>query len=77
MEARFREGERLLFFSDGAVEVHNAQEELLGVQGLVRILQETGYPASGLQISAVEEQLLRYSNGIRLSDDLSFIEVRF
>ena len=30
MEARFDEGDCLLFFSDGAVEVHNAQEELLG-----------------------------------------------
>ena len=45
MEARFDEGDSLLLFSDGAVEVHNAQEELLGTEGLVHILQETGYPA--------------------------------
>jgi serine phosphatase RsbU (regulator of sigma subunit) len=77
MEAQFDENDCLLFFSDGAIEVHNAQQGLLGVQGLVRILQGTGYPSCGLQISAVEEQLLRYSNDIRLADDLTFIEVRF
>ena len=77
MEARFDEGDSLLFFSDGAVEVHNAQEKLLGTDGLVRILQRVGYPACGLQINRVEEQLLLYSNDIRLTDDLTFIEVRF
>ena len=41
MEARFDEGDCLLFFSDGAVEVHNAQDKLLGTDGLVRILQES------------------------------------
>jgi phosphoserine phosphatase RsbU/P len=76
-EARFEKGECFLLFSDGAVEVHNVQDQLLGTQGLVRILQEIGYPASGLKISAIEEQLLLYSNDIRLPDDITFIEARF
>lgn len=77
VEARFEKHDCLLLFSDGAVEVHNAQQEMLGTQGLVGFLRETGYPAAGLQIGAVEERLLRYSNEIRLTDDLSFLEVRF
>jgi phosphoserine phosphatase RsbU/P len=77
MQAQFDQGDCLLFFSDGAVEVHDAQEKLLGVAGLVRILQRLGYPAASLQMGAVEEQLLLYSNDIRLTDDLTFIEVRF
>jgi phosphoserine phosphatase RsbU/P len=76
-EARFDQGECLLLFSDGAVEVHNAREELLGIQGIIRILKEVDYPASGLRISAIEEQLLLYSNDIRLPDDVTFIEARF
>ncbi|MHB8972998.1 MAG: PP2C family protein-serine/threonine phosphatase [Pirellulaceae bacterium] len=73
----FNRGDCLLFFSDGAVEIHNAQQEMLGIEGLIRILQDVGYPARGLPISAVERQLLLYSNEIRLTDDLTFIEVRF
>jgi phosphoserine phosphatase RsbU/P len=76
-QACFAEKDCLLFFSDGAAEVHNAQEELLGVAGLARILKALGYPASRLCMSSVEEQLLVYSNEIRLNDDLTFIEVRF
>ena len=76
-EARFDEGERLLFFSDGVVEIHDAQKMLLGTQGLVRILQGADYPASDLRISAIEEQLLRYSSDIRLPDDITVLEARF
>jgi PAS domain S-box-containing protein len=77
IDARFDPDDCLLLMSDGAVEIHNAQGEMLGIDGLVRILQETGYPSAGLQISAIEERLLRFSNDIRLTDDLTFIEVRF
>ena len=75
--ASFDEGDCLLFFSDGAVEVHNASGELLGTAGLIRLLKQAGYPACGLKSGAVEEQILLYSNDIRLNDDLTFIEVHF
>lgn len=77
MEARFDEGDTLLLFSDGAVEIHDAEGRMLGTDGLVRILREVGYPGHGLSITAIEERLLLFSNDIRLTDDLTFIEVRF
>ena len=75
--AQFGKDDCLLFFSDGAVEVHNAGGKLLGTDGLLHILKEVGYPSCGFQVGAVEERLLLYSNSIRLADDLTFIEVRF
>jgi sigma-B regulation protein RsbU (phosphoserine phosphatase) len=77
MEVSFEDQECLLLFSDGVTEVHNARGEMLGVQGMIRLLKELGYPAADLQISAIEKQILIYSNEIRLPDDLTFIEVRF
>jgi PAS domain S-box-containing protein len=70
-------GDRLLFFSDGAIEIHNAENTILGVDGLIAILKRLGYPDSGIQGTALEEELLKYSNSIRLEDDLSLIEIRF
>jgi phosphoserine phosphatase RsbU/P len=67
----------LLLFSDGAVEIHNADGAMLGVEGLVRILKEFGYPQSCIKVGAIEEALLRFSNAIRLEDDLTFLEARF
>lgn len=75
--SRLHEDDRLLLFSDGAIEINDARDEMLGVDGLVRILRGLGYPESGINMSAVEKELLRYSNAIRLEDDVTLIEVRF
>jgi PAS domain S-box-containing protein len=71
------QGDRLLLFSDGAVEVMDATDTLLGVDGLLAILREQGYPQSDIRMDDLEEALLKYSNAIRLDDDLTLIEVRF
>ena len=71
------QGDSLLLFSDGAVEVNNAAGEMLGVEGLVAILKEQGYPEAAIRMDALEEAPLKYSNAIRLEDDLTLIEVRF
>jgi phosphoserine phosphatase RsbU/P len=75
--AHFDQGDCLLLFSDGAFEIYDAQGRMLGVEGLIRILRSQGYPESGIQMKAIEEELLRYSNVLRLEDDLTFIAVRF
>jgi phosphoserine phosphatase RsbU/P len=75
--AQLGEDDHLLIFSDGTFEINNTQDEMLGVDGLVRILRSLGYPGSGINMSAVEKELLSYSNAIRLEDDVTFIEVRF
>lgn len=72
-----QEGDRLLLFSDGAEEVHNAAGEMLGLDGLLGMLKKQGYPTADIQMAALEEELLKYSNEIRLGDDLTFIEIRF
>ena len=71
------EGERLLLFSDGAVEIENADGEMLGVDGLIGFLKEQGYPKAAIRVDALEEELLKYSNAIRLEDDLTLVEVCF
>lgn len=76
-EAQLGEGDTLLMFSDGAFEIHDAQGEQLGIAGLIRILKQLGYPARKFEPAALEEALLKFSNAIRLDDDLTFIEVRF
>ena len=70
-------GDCLLMFSDGAIEVQNVEREVLGIDGLVGLLRAQGYPDSGIDMGALEKELLKYSNAIRLEDDLTFVEVRF
>lgn len=70
-----QKGDRLLFFSDGALEIRNAAGKMLDYDGLLDIIKTQGYPAQNIQMDVLEEDLLKYSNAIRLEDDLTLVEV--
>jgi serine phosphatase RsbU (regulator of sigma subunit) len=70
-------GDSLLMFTDGAIEINNSAGGMLGTDGLLGILKSLGYPESCISIETLEAALLNYSNGIRLNDDLTLLEVRF
>jgi sigma-B regulation protein RsbU (phosphoserine phosphatase) len=70
-------GDSMLLFSDGAFEIHNVRDELLGVDGLAKILTSLDYPQNQLNMDVLQEELLKFSNDIRLQDDITIIEVRF
>ena len=67
----------ILFFSDGAVEIQNSEGEWLGVDGLAKILKNLDYPEKPLKMSVLERELLKFSNNIRLPDDITIIEARY
>ena len=70
-------GDSILSFSDGAFEIHNDKNEMLGIDGLMQILKKHDYPQTELRMDVLEEELLKFSNDIRLQDDLTIIEFRF
>lgn len=74
---QLQSGDAILLFSDGALEIRSAGGEWLGVDGFIRILQALNYPEKPLRMAALEEQLLKFSNEIRLQDDITIIEARF
>ena len=71
-----RRGDSILLFTDGAVEVMDASHEPLGTDGLITILRAQGHPKNAVRMDTLEEELLKYSNAIRLEDDLTLIEIR-
>jgi serine phosphatase RsbU (regulator of sigma subunit) len=70
-------GDSILLFSDGAIEIQNAENEWLGNEGFTQILKSLDYPRKNLSMDSLEEELLKFSNDIRLQDDITIIEVRF
>ena len=74
---KLKAGDAILLFSDGATEIQNAQDEWLGVDGFTKILKGLGYPKIPLNMEMLEEQLLKFSNDIRLQDDVTIIEARY
>ncbi|MHC4186870.1 MAG: PP2C family protein-serine/threonine phosphatase, partial [Planctomycetota bacterium] len=75
--AEVDKGDAILLFSDGAVEIKSAEGKMLEVEGFVDVLKRLGYPKKPIQMDSLEEELLKYSNEIRLKDDLTIIEIRF
>jgi len=75
--AELHQGDSFVLFSDGAEEIKNREGKILGIDGLIEILKSRDYPQSPLQMEALEDALLKYSNSIRLEDDLTIIEVRY
>jgi len=70
-----RPGDCLLAFTDGVSEITDDNGDLLDIGGLVRILDDIGYPESG-DLKALEERLLVFSDRIRFNDDLTLLEAR-
>jgi sigma-B regulation protein RsbU (phosphoserine phosphatase) len=77
VSVEIQEGDSLLLFSDGAIEIHNGDGKMLDIDGLVAILKKQRDPDCSIDMDALEEELLKYSNAIRLEDDLTFIDIRF
>ncbi len=75
--AQLNPGDAILFLSDGALEIENAEGKWLGVDGFADVLTRLGYPEAELNLDAMLEELLRFSNDIRLKDDVTIIEARF
>jgi len=70
-------GDRLLMFTDGVIEIENADGKMLNTDGLMEILGSLDYPRSDIKIESLQRALLNYSNKIRLDDDLTLVEIRF
>jgi PAS domain S-box-containing protein len=66
-------GDRLLLFTDGAIELVDKQGEELGEAGLARLLE--GFRDVQLDLPRIQKSLLEFSNLIRLPDDLTLLSV--
>lgn len=69
-------GETILLYTDGAIEICNAQEVELGESGLTGLLTRKDVICDGIpRLDILEEKLLTYSSAIRLPDDLTLLSI--
>lgn len=69
-----RGGESVLLFTDGALELFDKDNDLLGESGLLKLLEENGYPQK-ISLEDIEQRLLNYCNSVQLPDDLTLLEI--
>ncbi|MFP4055031.1 MAG: SpoIIE family protein phosphatase [Phycisphaerae bacterium] len=74
MRLELHHGDRLLLFTDGATDVRNGKG-VLGWDGFAELLRAMDYPIRPLELTRLEEAMLRYSDRLRLEDDLTLLEI--
>ncbi len=74
MRIELQRGDRLLLFTDGATDVRNGKG-VLGWSGFADLLRAMDYPSRPLELTRLEEHMLRYSDRLRLEDDLTLLEI--
>lgn len=72
-QAQLGPGDSLLVYTDGAVEITNREGIELGTEGLATLLSSSALVCTERGLNQLEVRLLRYSNAIRLPDDLTLV----
>lgn len=72
-EGQLLEGESLLMYTDGALELIDESGGQLGMEGLVEICRKEGLPLKLAGLRRIEERLLTYSDELRFEDDLTML----
>ena len=71
--AKLEPGDTLLLYTDGAVEVFDEDREELGTEAFVDMATKIDLSRGELALEELEVALLKYSNQIRLPDDLTLL----
>lgn len=70
-------GDGLLFYTDGAIEINGSENEMLGSEGLISLLQQLGFPRTERELGVLSEKMLKYSNKVRFADDVTMLAVEY
>jgi len=69
----FEEGDRLLFFSDGATDIINEKKESFGRERLLKAFRESTDVNAAAQIEYIKTRLSTFRNSANQNDDISLI----
>lgn len=68
-------GETLLVYTDGAFEIMNSEQQELDVEGLMDYVAGLDLSRGEAALDQLREKLLKYSNQLRLPDDLTLVSL--
>ncbi len=68
-------GDHVVLFSDALYEIADSRGKMLGVDRLLSIFQECGWPQANVDFKEIEKHLLLFSNLIRFKDDFTLLDI--
>ncbi|OGQ85234.1 MAG: hypothetical protein A2512_12330 [Deltaproteobacteria bacterium RIFOXYD12_FULL_56_24] len=70
-------GDGLLLFTDGAVEITDHQDAMLGSGGMSGLIDAHGFPETEENLTEFLEKILRFSNHTNFPDDVTMLAIRY
>ncbi|HOW88501.1 MAG TPA: SpoIIE family protein phosphatase [Candidatus Omnitrophota bacterium] len=70
-----RSGDHVVLFSDALFEIADTTGKMLGVDRLIDIFKECGWPKADVPFKEIERRLLVFSNLIRFKDDFTILDI--
>ncbi|MFH1020800.1 MAG: PP2C family protein-serine/threonine phosphatase, partial [Pseudomonadota bacterium] len=68
-------GDGLLLFTDGATEITNSQDAMLGNDGMSAFIDSHGFPDTEGKLAGFLEKMLKFSNSINFVDDVTMLAI--
>lgn len=72
-ETQIECGESLFLFTDGAIEIDDANGNELGLEGLSDFIREQNFTDPQVALNQIESDLLQFSHQVRLPDDMTLL----
>ena len=72
-EIQLKPGDRLYFYSDGITEAVNSRNEMLNMEGLIRLIEHNQPSSSKEGLDKCVEDLKRWCDSVPLEDDISLL----
>lgn len=70
-------GDGLLLFTDGAIEITDSRDAMLGNGGMGGMIDAHGFPETEEDLTGFLEKILRFSNSIDFPDDVTMLAIRY
>lgn len=72
-EIRLNPGDRLLLYTDGVTEAHNAKNELYGDDRLIKVVDDTAALSGEQVLERILDDVNRYAEGVPQFDDMTMV----
>ena len=72
-EIRLEPGDRLLLYTDGVTEAHNAKSELYGEERLIKVMENTKDSPGEQVLECILDDVNRYAEGVPQFDDMTMV----
>jgi len=72
-EIKLKQGNKLIFYTDGTIDVRNKEGEFFGEENLIKLFKKYGHKTPKEISKIIYNEIEEFSRDIKLSDDVNYM----